>query len=244
MGLLWPLSFGDLRVAVSQCPSLVPLMIKLVPESPRVFPSIASSFLLPSITNLIRSFLNHYEETQKTGNHCGSSYQSDRFVPLSHCLSPFCFFIITGVFQTPTTYSSNMLDWFLGHREILQRKHPVLGASFLSLVPALFISSNPGLEMPNSIQFSRSWLGTRPGPGVQRKHRQLLPVGHVQCKERSSWQGSEHCPRVRATLAKPALAVAGVVQAGSKMAPQCTILFLGVRSGFNDSLLKTRTQQK
>lgn len=126
----------------------------------------------------------------------------------------------------------------------LQRKHPVLGTSFLSLVPALFISSNPGLETPNSIQFSRSWLGTRPGPGVQRKHRQLLPVGHVQCKERSSWQGSEHCPRVRATLAKPALAVAGVVQAGSKMAPQCTILILGVWSGFNDSLLKTRTQQK
>lgn len=61
----------------------------------------------------------------------------------------------------------------------LQRKHPVLEASFLGLVPALFIYSDPGWEMHNSVQFSRSWLGARPGPGVQRKHRQLLPVGHV-----------------------------------------------------------------
>lgn len=120
LALLWPLSFGNLRM-VSKCPFLVPLMIKLVPEYPATFPSVASSFLLPLITNLIWSFPRYCEETQKTESHYVSSYQDDRFILLSHCLSPFRLFIITGVFQTPTTYSSNMLDLLLGHREITSK---------------------------------------------------------------------------------------------------------------------------
>lgn len=62
LGIPWRFSFGNPRMVVSKYPFLVLLIITIVPECPASLPPVSLCILLPSVVNLVQSFLRQHEE--------------------------------------------------------------------------------------------------------------------------------------------------------------------------------------
>lgn len=131
---------------VSKCPPSVPLIIKLVPECPVSCPSVLSSLLLSSILNFIQSFPRQ-RGTETTINHHLSPLQGWQSHP---CFSPPVSFLLPHHHNwcVPDSYHiflKNIRSIFRGlwkrlentELDHLQRKHPILKALFLNLVPTI-----------------------------------------------------------------------------------------------------------
>lgn len=181
LGLLWPLPFGNLRVVVSKCPSFLGSSYDKagtwVPSKLPFCSLIFSASFYHKPHSEFPTILRRDPEDWKPLCKLLPGWQIHP--PFSLLVS---FPLLHYNWSVPDSYHIFLKYVRFVFRTLwdhLQRKHPVLGASFLGWVPVLFIYSDPDWEMHNSVQFSRSWLGTGPDTGVQRKHRQLLPVGHV-----------------------------------------------------------------